>query len=658
MTSETRTITNVGTFTLSYDYNLAGELRKITDPTNMSINYAYDSVGRLSGVTGSDSLYANVSNYASNFQYRAWSGLKAMTDGKGYVSSLLYNSKLQPSHFEISGNTVTQNYDYYDDGRISVVHNTTDQNFDRSYSYDHVGRLKEAKSGANVNGYQYAPIPYHETFGYDGFSNLTARESQSWSGQTDDFDSAVYTNNRRSGWGYDADGRNTTIDTRTNTFDAVGQQTLMNAQKVLWNGNHVTVNQFSGYDGNGEKIQDVSSGVTTYYLGSSVLGGAIIDEINASGQKNVGYVYSPGGQLLATQQPNNPDMVTWKHNTPAGTSKYTMNTYIPAIGRTEFDPLGADLSLTAPEDPPPSEGNGDIGAGHFGGIMDARWSDFFNISGGCMIDGMAASCGLAMSAVNAGAAVIGPENTTRWNPNLNNGQGGYQFFHAWADGTQGWSPFNWVPGLSGSAAGSSGPPSLKNVSPEEAARRRAIVAEFGRSGFGDEDVELTSSPDPQNPGPTIAFGPNYQNLIQPFKDAFDEAVDRLKKKKDCAKLFGGLQNALNTLNSATYRLFNDPIKTTYKDGKFVPSVTGAMTASGNTVFINLAGPFFNGPDLKISGNRSFKADFGTGLKGTDLAALLLLHELGHEIGKWGSDAGVGDKDKNLEHTMAAYKACF
>lgn len=60
----------------------------------------------------------------------------------------------------------------------------------------------------------------------------------------------------------------------------------------------------------------------------------------------------------------------------------------------------------------------------------------------------------------------------------------------------------------------------------------------------------------------------------------------------------------------------------------------------------------------MSGNRSFNADFGTGLKGADLAALLLLHELGHQVGKWGNDSGVGDKDKNLEHSMAVYKACF
>jgi hypothetical protein len=163
--------------------------------------------------------------------------------------------------------------------------------------------------------------------------------------------------------------------------------------------------------------------------------------------------------------------------------------------------------------------------------------------------------------------------------------------------------------------------------------------------------------DPQNAGPTIAFAPNYKHLVQPFQDAFNEAVARLTNKTDCAKLFGGLQNALNTLNSATYRLFSDPIKTTYKDGKHISSVIGAFT-SGNTVFINLLGPFFNGPNLKASGNRSFKADFGTGLKGKELAALILLHELGHQIRKWGKDSGPGNAEKNLRHTMDAYNACF
>jgi hypothetical protein len=63
---------------------------------------------------------------------------------------------------------------------------------------------------------------------------------------------------------------------------------------------------------------------------------------------------------------------------------------------------------------------------------------------------------------------------------------------------QGWSPFGWVPGSPSRSASPSGPPTLKDVTREEAARRRAYVAEFGHSGFGDEEVDLSLSPEPQN----------------------------------------------------------------------------------------------------------------------------------------------------------------
>lgn len=177
-------------------------------------------------------------------------------------------------------------------------------------------------------------------------------------------------------------------------------------------------------------------------------------------------------------------------------------------------------------------------------------------------------------------------------------------------------------------------------------------------GLGESVDPQSAAQNTQQTGPTIAFAPAYQHFVQPFQDAFNEVVTRLNSKSDCAKLFGGLQNALNTLNGATYRLFSAPIKTTIQNGKGVPSVVGAMTAPGNTVFINLLGPFFLGPNLKASGNQNFKADFGTRLKGKELAALLLFHELGHQIKKWGKDSGVGDKATNLKHTMDAYNACF
>jgi hypothetical protein len=54
------------------------------------------------------------------------------------------------------------------------------------------------------------------------------------------------------------------------------------------------------------------NGVASYYLRSSVLGGQVISELNASGSWTRGYVYL-GLQLLAVQQNNT---VTWVHQEP------------------------------------------------------------------------------------------------------------------------------------------------------------------------------------------------------------------------------------------------------------------------------------------------------------------------------------------------------
>src|ERR1044072_7174843 len=89
LTSETSTFNGVGTFTLSYDYNLAGELKRITDAPNSTINYSFDAIGRLNSVTGSDNLVGGVAAYTSSFSYRAWGGLKTMTDGSSQISSAL-----------------------------------------------------------------------------------------------------------------------------------------------------------------------------------------------------------------------------------------------------------------------------------------------------------------------------------------------------------------------------------------------------------------------------------------------------------------------------------------------------------------------------------------------------------------------------------------
>jgi YD repeat-containing protein len=382
---------------LQYDYNLAGQLKKLKDFTNMSINYSFDSVARVTSVFGSDTLYASQTQYASSFGYRAWGGLKQMTDGANRTVSYQYNARLQPSQFQLSGGAVTQTFDYYADGRIKYVHNTTDVNFDRLHYYDNMGRLTEVKTGGMARG-DSADIPYHETFGYDKFSHLTARSTETWS-EDPITDSATYSDNRRSYWGYDADGRIKAIDTRSYAFDAAGQMKQMNGQRwILALGHYVPASLTTTYAGDGASIKEVTDSTTTYHLRSTVLNGAIIAEMNSSGQKTTGYVYL-GDRLLSTQFFN---QVTWHHDSPIGTARYSTDVS-GNYGRTEFDPSGADVGVTAPLPPDTGGGQGDLGANHFGGQLYARYADIYNSSSGCMVNGHQDSCDYALFLTNFGS---------------------------------------------------------------------------------------------------------------------------------------------------------------------------------------------------------------------------------------------------------------
>ena len=313
-----------------------------------------------------------------------------MTDGSSHTSTLLYNSRLQPSAFDISGSVVHQNYDYYDDGRINFVHNTSDSKFDRSYVHDHASRLLYAFSGADARQ-EAGDVPYYERFGYDAFSHTTSRFTETWVEQ-DFSDAATYIDNRRNGWGYDADGRIKTINNRQYNYDAAGDQIMLVGQ--VWTGaSYAATTIANGIDGDGNKVKETSSypsAVITYYLRSSVLKGAIVEELSGTAQKQTGYVYTPSGELLARQAGS----VAWKHATPGGTGEY--DTYADGfIHRVEFDPMGADVGLNAPA-PPDTHGDpGDIGSNHNGGSMDSRYGDIGNPGAGCVrtIDGIEIPCG-------------------------------------------------------------------------------------------------------------------------------------------------------------------------------------------------------------------------------------------------------------------------
>ena len=283
------------------------------------------------------------------------------------------NRRTTRFNFNISGGVVNENYDCFADGHLSYLHNTTDNKFDRSFTYDNAGRLTQASSGGNARSDSTA-VPMYENFDYDAWNNTTSRYTQSWDNQFSD--GGGYANNRRTDWGYDADGRIGTIDTRSYTYDAAGQNITLAGQR--WTGNaYVPTSASSDFDGDGNRTRETSNNAgtqtTTYYLRSSVLG-SVVEELSGTGAKQTGYVYSPSGRLLATQVPAT-DYVSVKQLSPTGFSQhefFTSTTSGAGNFRREFDPAGATVPLFN-HSPGHGGSPGEIPAG--GGALDGRFGD-------------------------------------------------------------------------------------------------------------------------------------------------------------------------------------------------------------------------------------------------------------------------------------------
>ena len=200
LTSETRTITGLGTYPLSYAYNLAGAMTSVTDPFGAQIGYNFDDAGRVKSVTGSG--FAGVSNYTSstsNIQYRAWGGQKSVTYGDGKSATTTYDARMRPLTYDMPG--LREQFQYYDDGRLKQMTDLDDRNqdigfpdtarhFSRARSYDQAGRLTSDKGATS------STFPLNQNYAHDAFNNLTSRYGTYYY-QNQTSDSATYSNNRR-----------------------------------------------------------------------------------------------------------------------------------------------------------------------------------------------------------------------------------------------------------------------------------------------------------------------------------------------------------------------------------------------------------------------------------------------------------------------------
>src|SRR5215212_8783526 len=383
LTSETRTFTGLsGSYTLAYDYNYARQLKSLTDHTQQKVNYAYDTSGRLNNVVGTN--YPS-GQFINTISYRAWDAPRQITYGNGRIESLTYNSRLMVSHYEIPtgggfGTAMSIDYQYYGDGRLKFSHDVLDNRFDRSYEYDHAARLTKSFSGAEARGEPATTNrPYKETATYDQFGHLNVRSSRHWSKTLGYGSSDTYTNNRRVGWNYDADGNWLSGAGRQQTYDAAGRNTT-----TSWTSG--ASNQF--YDGDGQRVKATEPNVVTYYLRSTILGGEVIEELGSTGAKQMGFVYA-GDKLIGHQLGSG--TVSLLHQEPSGVSVRASSPSFSGVGYwLELDPWGAEVYSWDPylEDPGFSGGRGE------GGPVFPGVGDISKPSIGCsaLLDGVLTLC--------------------------------------------------------------------------------------------------------------------------------------------------------------------------------------------------------------------------------------------------------------------------
>jgi YD repeat-containing protein len=640
MTSEVRYIsqsTTPLTYSISYDYNLAGDLTRITDPNNKTINYNRDSIGRLSSVTGPS--FAGVTSYTSGLQYRAWGAVKHANYWNGETMDVTFNSRLKATSFQIPS-LMSKTYDYYADGTLKFSSDALDHRFDRLYRWDHAGRIKEAYSGAEARG--EAPTtnrPYKQTYAYDPMGHLTTRTNATWGGGTITT-SDSYINNRDQFWSYDADGNILSMPGIVYSYDAGGR---INA---AWSDGSTTFN----LDGDGKRIKSVEivwdpaqeRNVTTnvFYVYSSVLG-RLLTEKSTFDDPNSPYAYFNsrtfvyGDTGVIAWQESNTSLQEWvegwEHRDPSNASYRTgFNSSNPG-DQQELDPTGANHGISElsyqsiPEEgilaPYPASNNpshpnttysvdgirvslddfiqnlqmffkGDLGLNE---ALARQSADDRNYQRRWVRRGGYADYYRFSTVAGDDDRVVTTVDTTR------------VYFGQWQTSALSLNPsLGWLLGQSKKTKNSQNPPSVKNATPDQQSR---------------------------------------------FNDAYNEFRKRLNTnngKNRCADFLGGVKNAEKALKATNFSFGRT------EDGAGAETLGKNVTIDPNGLFMGTGGS----ATIQVGFNLRERHGYYITLNDVQVAAFVLTHETGHRVGKLQSDGNDPFGFLSVMNNGRIQKACF
>ncbi len=322
MTSEVKffkdvadTNNNPYTFSLTYSYNQANEpvgldfVSSRSGVDNFSFTHNYDKTGRVIGVAANPQS-ANPT-LLSGVEYTAWGGWKKAVHSHGGSTTNEFTNRMQYSSYKLTTphnatgilERMKSNYGYYLDGRLKTVETTENTNFDRGYTYDDVGRVKDAftsNDATNFRVYNIPPTPpgqfdqdpYYQSSTYNVWGQITQRSGKVWN--VDDNRTQSYgTDGRRVGISYDKAGNITNDATNTYDYDAAGRSVRLKAVGS-------TDTSRNWHDGDGRVVcSNPYPAKKELWIRSSVLNGAVIAAVQGGtpGTNNY-YKYAPLGAVI------------------------------------------------------------------------------------------------------------------------------------------------------------------------------------------------------------------------------------------------------------------------------------------------------------------------------------------------------------------------
>jgi hypothetical protein len=144
-----------------------------------------------------------------------------------------------------------------------------------------------------------------------------------------------------------------------------------------------------------------------------------------------------------------------------------------------------------------------------------------------------------------------------------------------------------------------------------------------------ESQQLREAPfgqqtDGDDPEPHVPLGTD-DHFKERLKPAFQEAIGKLRDP-GCGNFFGGSTYAMGVMDATLYRFVDLPEN---------PNATAAAPSFHHVLIVPSSA--FMTYDARPGQPRPLDRNWNSG---ADFGALVLLHELGHQVGRFGEDTGI------------------